>query len=144
MVCALDHNFFCFRCSFRLLAWSVFLDVIDDLVFATLFSPEKFQLVQVEFQKNAFLALVVAAFTPLPFKAFTIAGGVLGVPLLPLYCGVYCGSGLSLFSFRGAVLLFSAPVRHFVERYFERLTWALAAGVAVLVVVYLGARQFTA
>ncbi|MGL4594993.1 MAG: YqaA family protein, partial [Thermoguttaceae bacterium] len=46
-----------------------------------IFSKSVFDYVQKLYQHNAFLAILTAAFTPIPYKVFTIAAGVCDVSL---------------------------------------------------------------
>ena len=48
------------------------------------FSLAHFETVQTLYQKNAFMAVFSAAFTPIPYKVFTIAAGVFEISLLSL------------------------------------------------------------
>lgn len=43
---------------------------------------EEFLLVQSHFDNNAFIALFISAFTPIPYKLFTISGGLFGVHII--------------------------------------------------------------
>lgn len=45
------------------------------------FSHDKFEYVESLYKHNAFASIFVAAFTPIPYKIFTIAAGVFSVPL---------------------------------------------------------------
>ena len=46
------------------------------------------------FSENAFWALFISAFTPIPFKVFTIAGGFFRIALLPFLIASLLGRGL--------------------------------------------------
>ncbi len=59
------------------------------------FSREKFEYVESLYRGNAFLAIFAAAFTPIPYKMFTIAAGVCGVPLGTLVAASTLGRGFS-------------------------------------------------
>lgn len=48
---------------------------LREIAFEYLFSPEAFADVSARFGESAFLWIVLAAFTPLPFKIFTVAAG---------------------------------------------------------------------
>lgn len=49
------------------------------------------------FDKNTFLVMFTSAFTPIPFKVFTIAGGALKVSLIPFIFSSLLGRGLRFF-----------------------------------------------
>ena len=58
---------------------------------------EQFNQVIKLFNKNTFLVIFTAAFTPIPFKVFTIAGGALRVAFLPFVIASILGRGLRFF-----------------------------------------------
>ena len=55
------------------------------------------QAVEVYFEKGSFLAMLLAAFTPIPFKIFTIAGGLFRVAFLPFVIASVIGRGARFF-----------------------------------------------
>ena len=57
------------------------------------FTSEKFNYVESLYQDNAFLWLILSAFTPIPFKIFTIAAGACSVPLPTLIIASLIGRG---------------------------------------------------
>lgn len=59
---------------------------------------EQFKQVTLLFEKNTFLVMFMSAFTPIPYKVFTVAGGALGVPLLPFIIASILGRGLRFYA----------------------------------------------
>lgn len=97
-----------------------------------LFSQEAFDHVGALYQDNAFLAIFTAAFTPIPYKVFTVAAGVWHehVPLLVLLSASAVGRPLRFFLVAGLLHFFGAPVKRLIDRYFDWL--ALAFGVLLI------------
>lgn len=99
-------------------------------------SPSVFDAVSAKYSENAFLALLSAAFTPIPFKAFTVTAGVFGIDLLSFT--VACAVGRTARFALVAVLLyaFGTKVKELIEKYFNTFTVIffilLALGVFVL------------
>ena len=91
------------------------------------FTPEAFAKVQQLYQDNAFLALLTAAFTPIPFKVFTIASGVFGVPLATLVVAAGIGRSGRFFLVGTVIYLFGPTVRGILDRYLEWITIGLFA-----------------
>jgi membrane protein YqaA with SNARE-associated domain len=91
------------------------------------FTCEKFGVVHGYYQANAGLWLFVSAFTPIPFKVFTIAAGVFHVPLLTLVVASLFGRGARFFLVAGLIRAFGPRVRAFIDRRFELLTLAFTA-----------------
>lgn len=99
-------------------------------------TPENFALVETKFQENAFLTVFTAAFTPIPFKVFTIAAGMFHVSLWMLVIGSVVGRGGRFFAVAALIYIFGPPVRRFIERYFNLLTLVFVALLVVAVVVW--------
>ena len=91
------------------------------------FTPEAFEHVQGLYLGNAFLAILTAAFTPIPFKVFTIASGVFGVPLPTLVVASAFGRSGRFFLVAACIYVFGPAVRSFLDRYLELVTIALFA-----------------
>lgn len=99
-------------------------------------TPENFALVERKFQENAFLTVFTAAFTPIPYKVFTIAAGVFHVSLWMLVIGSIVGRGGRFFAVAALIYVFGPPVKKFIEKYFNLLTLALVALLVIGVVVW--------
>ena len=106
------------------LGW-LFWAWIDDFFLHYILTPEQFQTVQSLFQEATFITIVLAAFTPIPFKVFTITGGVLQAPLLPFILGSVIGRGLRFYTQGVLFFIFGEKIRYSVEKHFEKVTWIL-------------------
>jgi membrane protein YqaA with SNARE-associated domain len=77
-----------------------------------------------------------AAFTPIPYKVFTIASGAFGMNLFGFVGLSFVGRGARFFLVAGLLRLFGRPLRNFIERYFDLLSLVfvvlLVGGFAVL------------
>jgi membrane protein YqaA with SNARE-associated domain len=91
------------------------------------FTHEAFEHVRQLYLGSAFLAIVTAAFTPIPYKVFTIASGVFGVPLPTLVAASAIGRSGRFFLVAACIYLFGPAVRSFLDRYLELVTIALFA-----------------
>lgn len=100
------------------------------------FTPEHFDLVQEKYAAHAMLAILTAAFTPIPYKVFTITAGVFGVSLPILIVGSLIGRAARFYLVAAIFWIFGPPAKHFVEKYFNILTLLfmllLVAGVVVI------------
>jgi membrane protein YqaA with SNARE-associated domain len=88
------------------------------------FTCDKFGLVQGYYRDNAGMALFISAFTPIPFKVFTIAAGVFHVALPVLVVASLFGRGARFFLVAGLIRAFGPRVRTFIDERFELLTVA--------------------
>lgn len=74
------------------------------------------------YDQNAFLAIFTAAFTPIPYKVFTIAGGYFQIPFMTLVTASIFGRGGRFFAVSILLWIFGPPVKRFVEKYFDWLS----------------------
>lgn len=95
------------------------------------FSAENFNRVGQWYEAGAFWYILVAAFTPIPYKVFTVAAGVYHdfVPLWVLVVGSVIGRSARFFLVAGLLYAFGERVRALVEKYFDWLMWGLLVAV---------------
>ena len=87
---------------------------------------------------TAFWLLVIAGFTPVPFKIFTLASGAVGMPLLPFFFGALIGRGKRVFLVALFIRLFGEKAEAFLRKYIEPIGWvALAVLVAAVAWLFL-------
>lgn len=86
-----------------------------------------FETVALKYEQNAFLAVFTAAFTPIPYKVFTIAGGVFQIPLSELIIGSLLGRAGRFFAVTGALRIFGQRIADAIEKYFDLLSLAFMA-----------------
>lgn len=88
-------------------------------------TPENFQRVQTLYEQNAFWAILGAAFTPIPYKVFTIAAGIFGISIPVLLVGSFLGRFGRFFLVASAIYLFGPGIQQLLEKYFEWVTLIL-------------------
>lgn len=74
------------------------------------------------YQQYDFWCVFVAAFTPIPYKVFTIAGGVFGVALVPFVLASLVGRAGRFFLVAMLLWWFGPPIKAFIDRYFNLLS----------------------
>lgn len=79
------------------------------------------------FGEYGFLAIFVAGFSPIPYKVFTIAAGVVGMPLLPFILASIVGRGGRFFLVAGLMRWGGARLEGLLETYVNRIGWATVA-----------------
>ena len=87
---------------------------------------EAFAEAQALYNEHGGLIVFTAAFSPIPYKVFTIASGVAGTDLATFALASALGRGLRFFIVAALLWRFGAPVRAFVERRLGPLTLAFA------------------
>ena len=109
---------------------------VKDLFIPYVFSQEVFDRVKELYQGNAFLAILAAAFTPIPYKVFTIAAGVFDVNFVTFVMASILGRSARFFLVGGVIYMFGAKVKALVEKYFDVFAWILLVlGIAGFVTV---------
>lgn len=99
-------------------------------------TPERFEHVRTLYVENAFLAILAAAFTPIPYKIFTVASGVFGVALPVLVAASLFGRG-GRFFLVATVFHFAGPAaKRLLDQYLELAT------ILLFVVFVLGIAAF--
>lgn len=90
----------------------------------------QFDSIKQEAAANGFWLLLIAGFTPVPFKIFTLASGAVGMPLLPFFFGGAIGRGKRVFLVAGAIRLGGEKAEATLRRHIEPVGW----GASVLLV----------
>lgn len=94
---------------------------------------EEFVRVTELFERNTFVVIFTAAFTPIPYKVFTLAGGALEVNLFSFISASVIGRGLRFFAESWLPFKYGKKASKLMARHMKLISWALV----VLVLVYL-------
>lgn len=92
---------------------------------------DDFEKVGLLFDANTFWALFAAAFTPIPFKVFVLAGGFFRVDLIAFIAAAILGRGLRYYLFSWIVARFGARMARLFVSYFRVITFGVVALAAV-------------
>ena len=85
-------------------------------------AAKKVDRVEVMFQKYGSWAVLIAAFTPIPYKVFAITAGVLEMDRRPFIVASIIGRGARFFLLGGLIFFFGEAIQKFIETRFELLT----------------------
>ena len=77
---------------------------------------EAFAEAQALYNAHGGAIVFIAAFSPIPYKVFTIASGVAGTELITFVLASAAGRGLRFFIVAALLWRFGAPLRAFIER----------------------------
>lgn len=99
-------------------------DAVGAWFLAHIISPTVFAEVGQRYQDNAFLAVFSAAFSPIPYKVFTIAAGVFKVSFPAFIAASILGRSGRFFLVAGLLRLYGRTVEAFIEKHFGWLTLA--------------------
>ena len=80
---------------------------------------DKFNFVREKYNANAFAAVAIAGFTPIPYKVFTIAAGVCKVNIWTFIIASAVSRSGRFFIVAGLVYLFGPKIKDFIDKYFN-------------------------
>jgi membrane protein YqaA with SNARE-associated domain len=106
---------------------------IEGWLMASHYAPA-FQRAMEAFDNYGFWYILLAGFTPIPYKVFTVSAGVVGMPLLPFTLGSLAGRGGRFFLVAGLIRLGGDRFASGLRRHVDRIGWAtlaIAAAVAL-------------
>ena len=73
------------------------------------------------------VSVLTAAFTPIPYKVFTVAAGVFEVNFLTLVSASVLGRSARFFLVGGTLFYFGPAMKTLLEKYFDWFAWGLLA-----------------
>ena len=88
------------------------------------------------FETWGILAVLIAGFSPIPYKVFTIAAGVLSMAVVPFILASLVGRGARFFLVAGLMRWGGARMEAQLHIYIDRLGWATVGLVVIGAVIY--------
>lgn len=85
---------------------------------------DKFNFVKEKYNANAFAAVAIAGFTPIPYKVFTIAAGVCKINIWTFIIASAVSRSGRFFIVAGLVYLFGPKIKSFIDKYFNIISIA--------------------
>lgn len=77
------------------------------------------------FKEWGFWAVLIAGFSPVPYKIFTISAGLLSLAILPFLLASFIGRGLRFGLVAFILSRFGPSIEPLLMKYIERLGWAI-------------------
>jgi membrane protein YqaA with SNARE-associated domain len=105
------------------IGWA-FWHAVSDVFFTYIpgFKPAVFEQVQGYYVEWGFVAVMIAGFTPIPYKVFTIASGVFGMNVPAFILASVLSRGARFFIEGGLIARYGARMRDVLERNFNLMT----------------------
>lgn|SRR3990167_3344598 len=100
-----------------LLLW----DIIGQKLVLCFSSMERFNNLVEIYKKYESSAVLIAAFTPLPYKVVTLSAGFCRLPLIPFIFYSFIGRGLRFYSIALLIRIFGDKIKEFIDQYFNLL-----------------------
>lgn len=97
------------------------MDTVGVRIIAFYQAEEYYRQVEAWYHRYDYWVVFAAAFTPIPYKVFTIASGAfhMNVPAFLLVSAI--GRGTRFFVVSGLLYAFGSPIKRFIDRYFDLL-----------------------
>ena len=96
----------------------------------------RFETVMNWFGQWGFWAVLVAGFSPVPYKIFTIAAGVLNLAILPFLLASIIGRGARFFLLAWCLAKFGAAIEARLIKYIEFIGWAIVLALLLAIAIY--------
>lgn len=94
---------------------------LANLFYEYIFSVDSFNNVGALYDRFNFWIVFTAGFTPLPFKLFTIAGGMFHINFLMFIIASMVSRGMRFFLIAWLIWKYGAPIKSFIDKYFNLL-----------------------
>jgi membrane protein YqaA with SNARE-associated domain len=104
------------------IGYVIWENVKDFFFGANIFSKSTFEFVCKKYDDNAFWSIFTAAFTPIPYKIFTIAAGVCKISIIVLIVASIIGRGMRFYLVASLMFTFGGSVRSWIDAHFNKLT----------------------
>ena len=82
---------------------------------------DKMDMIKTLYSQYGFWGILFAAITPIPYKVFTIASGVFEFDFWSFFVASVIGRSTRFFIVAGLIWKFGAPIRDFIDKYFNIL-----------------------
>lgn len=104
-----------------------FFDLIGRRIIDFYGAHGQYEKVRELYEQNAFAAVAIAGFTPIPYKVFTIAAGAFQINFFTLVTASILSRSARFFLVASLFYFFGARIKAFIDRYLEILTIIFAA-----------------
>lgn len=116
---------------FGYLIGAFFFDAYGDQILNYFHAHDTFEAIKAKYAAHGILIILLAGFTPVPYKIFTIASGVLGIAFMPFVFLSLVGRGARFFMVAGLVRLGGDKLEETIHKQVELLGWGTLALVAI-------------
>lgn len=96
----------------------------------------RFEIVTSWFEQWGFWAVLVAGFSPVPYKLFTIAAGVLNLALIPFVLASILGRGARFFLLAWCLARYGPAIEPKLVRYIEYIGWTVVGLLSLAIAIY--------
>jgi len=98
------------------------LQILNFKAISCIISHSTFEYLQMQFHRYAHWAILIAGFTPIPYKAATLSAGFCKLPLIPFIAFSFIARGTRFFLLATIIKIWGKQIKIFIDRYFNLLT----------------------
>ena len=121
---------------FGYLIGAFFFEAWGDQLLSYFDAHQTFTDIQAAYLEHGMIIILLAGFTPVPYKIFTIASGVVGVAILPFVVMSFIGRGARFFLVAGLIRMGGDKLESVIVERVEMLGWIALALVALAFGIY--------
>jgi len=96
-----------------------------------------FNTVQHWFELWGFWIIIVAGFSPIPYKLFTIGAGAIHMAFLPFVFASLVGRSMRFFAVAAAMYFGGAKLNQFIQRYVDVVGWLMVLVLLLAIILYI-------
>lgn len=115
---------------------AVFFDVVGKIIIDFYNLGSQMLVVSNWFDKNAFLAIFISAFTPIPYKVFTLSAGFFRINFLAFLIASILGRGARFFIVGFVMKKFGKNITDYLFKYFDIILIILAIIIFILIFLF--------
>ena len=103
------------------------------------FTEQLFYNIQAQYESYNFVVIFTAAFTPIPYKVFSISAGAFDINFLTFVVASILGRGLRFYGITIVLWYFGRPVKRIIDKYFNLLAilLLLISIISYIIIVYI-------
>ena len=103
------------------------------------FTEQLFYNIQAQYESYNFVVIFTAAFTPIPYKVFSISAGAFDINFLTFVVASILGRGLRFYGITVVLWYFGRPVKKIINKYFDLLAilLLLISIISYIIIVYI-------
>ncbi len=122
--------------AFGYLLGAFFFDSFGDQILNFFDAHDTFDSVKESYIQHGMLIILLAGFTPIPYKIFTIASGVIGIAFIPFVLMSFVGRGARFYLVAGLIKLGGDRLEETIHQKVEWLGWICIALIVIGFAIY--------
>lgn len=115
---------------------AVLFDSFGQIVIEKMHWQEKFAAVKQGYVDWGVVIVLLASFTPFPYKIVTITAGIVSLPLVPFILLSILGRGARFFLVAGLIKKFGSHIEDVLDKWVEWIGWGVMALVIIGIIIY--------